>query len=610
MSLVSQLDSVISQLDAVISSQDLSAYPPTSTANQTTTNTSVPGPTSEEKQPAKSAAKLKPKVPIEPTSTIDEATGWPIDAITNRPIDPVTAQPLSKSEHKRKKKQFASDKKKAIKAAAKAAADQKRLDAKLAAAVIITEDASLPSATRITVANAASHIGSRVELRGWVQYVRKQSRNMFVELRDGTGYPPRLQCVFSGDLCNTKEALLLNRETSICIRGKLVSREFESTSKDQRPCEVEVDYYTVIGSSSPDINSILNEDANPQVQLDQRHWLIRHERSSIMLRMRCYLTQAFRDHFYAKGMVEVTPPTLVQTQVEGGSTLFPLKYFGEDAYLTQSSQLYLETCCPALGSVFCIMPSYRAEKSSTRRHLAEYTHVEAELPFLTFGELLDLLEEMVKDVCRRVATKHLDLLNHGRQLNHSTWPKELIESKEECSDFVVPEGDFVRMTHEDAIKYCNDKGIKNVIEHEDGKVEEREFRKGEDISEAPERKMVDMIGRPVFLIKFPADIKSFYMAKCSDRPDLTESVDLLLPGVGEIVGGSMREWNYDALMKGFETHGIDAEAYYWYTDLRKYGAQPSGGFGLGLERFLCWMLRIYHIRDSCLYPRFNGRCKP
>lgn len=291
--------------------------------------------------------------------------------------------------------------------------------------------------------------------------------------------------------------------------------------------------------------------------------------------------------------------------------MFKMKYFGEDAYLTQSSQLYLETCCPALGKVFCIMPSYRAEKSSTRRHLAEYTHVEAELPFLTFGELLDLLERMVKSVCRKVAEEHGELLDHGRQLNHPTWPSETAESKEkECPAFEIPEGEFVRMTHEDAIAFCNEKGIKNVIEHEDGRIEEREFRKGEDISEAPERRMVDMIGKPVFLIKFPADIKSFYMAKCADRKDLTESVDLLLPGVGEIVGGSMREWDYEAMMKGFKTHGIDAENYYWYTDLRKYGAQPSGGFGLGLERFLCWMLRIYHIRDSCLYPRFNGRCRP
>jgi len=593
MALVDQLDSVIGQLDAILSSQDLLNHSDTKP------------PTSEERKDD------APKVPIEATDKIDEATGWFIDAVTNRPIDPSTQQAISKNEHKKRKKALAADKKKRAKAAKKAAADKAILDAKLAAASVITEDAALAKAVRVTVAEALTNterIGQRVEVRGWVQYVRKQSKMMFIELRDGTGSPPRLQCVMNGALCNTKEALLLNREAAMMIRGSLVGRS--SSANDQRACELEVDYYEVWGPSSAEVNNLVNDSSNPQVQLDQRHWVIRNERTSIMLRMRCYMTQAFRDHFYSKGFIEVTPPTLVQTQVEGGSTLFPLNYFGEDAYLTQSSQLYLETAIPSLGNVFCIMPSYRAEKSSTRRHLAEYTHVEAEMPFLTFGELLDMLEEMVKDVCRRICAEHLDLLNHGRRLNHSTWPDSMDEAKEECPDFVPPTEDFVRMTHEEAIKFCNEHGIKNVIEHDDGRVEEREFLEGEDISEAPERKMIDMIGKPVFLIKFPADIKSFYMAKCKDRKDLTESVDLLMPGVGEIIGGSMREYDYDALMKGFATHGIDAKNYYWYTDLRKYGTQPHGGFGLGLERFLCWLLRIYHIRDSCLYPRFNGRCRP
>ena len=482
------------------------------------------------------------------------------------------------------------------------------MEEKLKSAVVIKEDTSLPKAKRIQIEDASKNIGQRVELRGWVQYVRKQSKLMFIELRDGTGSPPRLQCILDGDLCNTKDAILLNREATMMIRGKLVDRK--PNNKDKRLCELNVDYYEVVGSSAADINNIVNDKSGVQVQLDQRHWIIRNERSSIMLRMRCYMTQAFRDHFYSKGFIEVTPPTLVQTQVEGGSTLFPLKYFGEEAYLTQSSQLYLETCLPSLGNVFCIMPSYRAEKSSTRRHLAEYTHVEAEMPFLTFEELLDMLEDMVKDVCKRVADKHIDLLNHGRKVNHSTWPDDMPEAKEECPDFVVPTEKFVRLTHAEAIKYCNKHGIKNIIEHDDGTIEEREFKDGEDISEAPERKMIDMIGKPVFLIKFPADIKSFYMAKCKDAKELTESVDLLMPGVGEIIGGSMREYNYDAVMNGFKAHNIDPTPYYWYTDLRKYGTQPHGGFGLGLERFLCWMLRIYHIRDSCLYPRFVGRCKP
>lgn len=553
----------------------------------------------------------KPKVKVDKTDKVDNITGWFIDGITNRPIEPKSGQAISKNEYKKLKKKFAADQKKKEKEAKKAKEDAAKLEAKLKSAVVIKEDSSLSKAKRIKVFEAASNIGERVCIFGWVQYVRKQAKVMFVELRDGTGSPPRLQCVFNGDLCNTKDAILLNREASMMIKGTLIKRK-PIKGKDERICELNVDYYEVIGQSDADVNNIVNDKSGVQVQLDQRHWIIRNERTSIMLRMRCYMTQAFRDFFYSKGFIEVTPPTLVQTQVEGGSTLFPLRYFGEDAYLTQSSQLYLETCLPSLGSVFCIMPSYRAEKSSTRRHLAEYTHVEAEMPFLTFEQLLNLLEEMVKDVCKRVAEKHIDLLNHGRKINHSTWPNDMPEAKEDINkiDFKVPTEDFVRLTHADAIKFCNENGIKNVIENDDGTTYEREFKDGEDISEAPERKMIDMIGKPVFLIKFPADIKSFYMAKCHDAKELTESVDLLMPGVGEIIGGSMREYNYDAVMNGFKTHKIDPTNYYWYTDLRKYGTQPHGGFGLGLERFLCWMLRIYHIRDSCLYPRFVGRCRP
>eukprot|EP00485_Elphidium_margaritaceum_P009378 CAMPEP_0202699622 /NCGR_PEP_ID=MMETSP1385-20130828/12845_1 /ASSEMBLY_ACC=CAM_ASM_000861 /TAXON_ID=933848 /ORGANISM="Elphidium margaritaceum" /LENGTH=583 /DNA_ID=CAMNT_0049356601 /DNA_START=41 /DNA_END=1789 /DNA_ORIENTATION=- len=583
MSVVTRLDSAISQLDTLLAPQTRGLL------SNAAVNRSVAA--IEEKKAendAKKSTMTKTTTgTATPSTTTDETTGWLLDAVSKRPIDPATGAAISQKQWKKLKTKAFKDREKQKKEQLKAQEAARKLQAKLAAAVSIQADASLPTATRIHVRQAASFIGQRVELRGWVQYVRKQAHVMFVELRDGTGSPPRLQCVFNGALCNTKDAILLNREATMIVFGTLVART--ANAKDARVCELNVDYYQVIGAADADVNNIVNDSALPQVQLDQRHWVIRHERTAIMLRMRCYLTQAFRDFFYSRDMIEVTPPTLVQTQVEGGSTLFPLQYFGETAYLTQSSQLYLETCLPALGSVFCIMPSYRAEHSSTRRHLAEYTHVEAELPFIAFGDLLDLLEDMVTSVCRSVCAQHAELLNHARRLNHCTWPSDTPEAKEECPDFVPPSEKFVRLTHAEAIAFCNQHGIKNVIKDEnDNVIEEREFRDGEDISEAPERKMIDMIGKPVFLIKFPADIKSFYMAKCKDAKHLTESVDLLLPSVGEIVGGSMREYDYDAVMQGFKTHDIDPTPYYWYTDLRKYGTQPHGGFGLGLERFLCW----------------------
>ncbi|ETO34269.1 asparagine-tRNA ligase [Reticulomyxa filosa] len=275
----------------------------------------------------------------------------------------------------------------------KEAEHQRILEEKLKSAVKITENSSLPKPVRVTIDQCFKHpdkyADQRIEIHGWVHFLRQQKLRMFIDLRDGTGTPPRIQCVFEGDLTNTREAILLNREASLMIRGKVVKRE--SNEKDPRPVEVLVDYYEVIGSASADVETIVNKDANPQVLYDQRHWVIRTERPALILRMRCYITQAFRQHtrsnkkmeyiyvlififvlswttqngmnffvcfdytihefhlfffleqhFYDKGFIEVTPPTLVQTQVEGGSTLFPLDYFGEKAYLTQSSQLYLE----------------------------------------------------------------------------------------------------------------------------------------------------------------------------------------------------------------------------------------------------------------------------
>ncbi|GAA5939922.1 asparagine--tRNA ligase DED81 [Sporobolomyces koalae] len=475
--------------------------------------------------------------------------------------------------------------------------EQKRLaeQKKLEEAKSIVLDEPTSPAQKIKIRQAVEQRGKRVRVFGWVHRLRQQGGMTFVILRDGTGY---LQCVLSGRLSQTYDALTLTLESTVQITGEINQLPEGKTAPDNH--ELSADWFKVVGKAPGGDEAFLNkvsEETDASLLADSRHLVIRGENASAVLKVRSALLSSFRESYANLNLLEVTPPCMVQTQVEGGATLFGFDYYGEQAYLTQSSQLYLETCLPSLGDVFCVQESFRAEKSHTRRHLSEYTHIEGELAFIDFNELLEHIEELICQTIERVlANPKIKALIDQLWAGHPEGKK-----------FEAPSRPFMRMDYRDAIKWLNEHNITRPDEETgvDGP-----HQVGDDIAEAAERKMTDMIGRPIFLINFPREIKSFYMSRIPGDEGYTESVDLLMPNVGEIVGGSMRINDLDELLAAYEREGISPEPYYWFTDQRKYGTSPHGGYGLGLERLLAWLLNRHTVRECSLYPRWTGRCTP
>jgi asparaginyl-tRNA synthetase len=451
-----------------------------------------------------------------------------------------------------KKKKAAKEQELAIRE--KEQADKRQLVLEEAKKVVIKEDPSLPKPVRIRLdvtdpaivklrTSDSDTPGTRVRVLGRVHRLRAQKDVVFITLYDGYGL---LQCILTGPLVKTYDIMTLTLETSMALHGEMRAVPPKQHAPNDR--ELHVDYFTIIGRAAGDKEAITTRiapDSEPHTLLDLRHLVLRGETSSSVMKVRAAALRAFRRTFEEKQMLEVTPPAMVQTQVEGGSTLFQFDYYGEPAYLTQSSQLYLETCLASMGDVFCICPSFRAEKSLTRRHLSEYTHIEAELDFITFDDLLDHLEEILFRV--------IDLLLADPQI--AGYVKQL------NPEFKVPSRPVKRMRYSEAIEWLREHDIPN----EDGKP--HEF--GDDIAEAAERKMTDAINRPIFLTHFPTQIKAFYMKRDKEDPRLTESVDVLVPGVGEIIGGSCRIDDWEELMAAYKREEMDASPYYWYTDQRK-----------------------------------------
>lgn len=459
-----------------------------------------------------------------------------------------------------KKAQGALDahKKKLVKQQQQAAQEEEKEKSRLknledAKKIVLKEDESLPKAVKITIAYKNVELGegetkgTRVKVSGRIHRLRQQKQATFLTLIDGYGH---LQCVLAGDLTKTYDAITFAQGTSLTLFGEMRKVLAGQSAPDDR--ELHVDFYKVIGTSPSDVDAITNRVSAQQDQwessmLDNRHLVLRGDTASSVMKVRSAVEWAFAKAYKDLHFTKISPPAFVQTQVEGGSTLFELDYYGEKAYLTQSSQLYLETGIPSLGNVYCIEKSFRAEKSLTRRHLSEYTHVEAELDFIDFEDLLDHLEKMISTVISTIL-EDKEVAGYIKELN---------------PEFVAPTLPFKRMKYTDAIDWLNAQDPPILNEEGNPHV----F--GDDIAEAAERRMTDIINLPIFLTHFPLEIKSFYMKLDPEDARLTESVDVLIPGVGEIVGGSMRMEGYQELMDAYKREGIPPKEYYWYTEQRK-----------------------------------------
>ena len=408
---------------------------------------------------------------------------------------------------------------------------------------------------------------------GWVTKSAALKKYSFVDLSSAF---KTIKCVIPG----THD---LSFQTTLHVYGTI---KLNSTGKDEHMFELSVEKYVIYnGAKAPAFP--LNASSEKESKLDNGHLALRMKDRILFLKARSNMLHSMRDFYYKNSYVEVTPPTLVQTQVEGGSTLFSLDYYGEKAYLTQSSQLYLETAVPVAGKVYCIMPSYRAEKSKTSRHLSEFTHVEGELVDVTFVELTEQIEALVRYTIT--------------EFYNST----LLDIKKVFPDFtpfeLSPEP-FKRLTYKDAIEFLRSK---NHL-----KTDGTPYEYMDDIADASEKFICAEYGgnQPVFLTHFPHALKSFYMKKIEG--DLTESCDLLFPGVGETVGGSMRLDNYQQLHDSFVREGISPDPYYWYLDMCKFGPSQHGGYGLGFERLLMGLMGYKNVDESCIYPRKVSRCQP
>ncbi|MFO7273596.1 MAG: asparagine--tRNA ligase [Bacillota bacterium] len=434
----------------------------------------------------------------------------------------------------------------------------------------------------VTVDRLPQHEGETVELRGWVQNHRSSGKIQFIIFRDGTGICQAVLAVNDVPPEVFETGKRLTQESSLIIRG--------TVRKDPRaPGGYEIGVQDLEVVQIAEEYPITKKEHGVEFLMDHRHLWIRSSRQVAILRIRNEITMAIHQFLQERGFVLTESPILMGTAAEGGATLFETTYVNDEpAYLSQSGQLHVEATAMALGRVYTFGPTFRAEKSKTRRHLIEFWMVEPEAAYFTHEDNMKLQEELVTYIVRRVLERRSAEL---KTLGRDTTLLEKVEPP------------FPRITYTEAVEM-----LKKL--HKPGDDWEP-IEWGEDFGAPHETVLAQQFEKPVFVEKFPVKVKAFYMQPDPENPEVVLGADLLAPeGYGEIIGGSQRIHDPELLKRRFEEHGLDMETYGWYYDLRRFGSVPHSGFGLGIERTVAWICGLDHVRETIPFPRLLNRLRP
>ncbi|MCS7220373.1 MAG: asparagine--tRNA ligase [Anaerolineae bacterium] len=443
----------------------------------------------------------------------------------------------------------------------------------------------------VRIEDIARHVGEEVIIRGWLYHKTDKGRLQFLQVRDGTGIMQAV--VFQKNVSPQafESARRLTQESSLIVTGTV--RQDQRAPGIPGGYELDVQDLTVLQFAQD--YPITPKEHGVEFLLDRRHLWIRSSRQWAILRIRAEIIRAIRNWLDDHGFLLVDTPILTPSAAEGTSTLFPTDYHGIPAYLTQSGQLYNEANIFAFGKVYCFGPTFRAEKSKTRRHLQEFWMVEPEIAFCQLDELMEIEEQLVSHVVQTVLRNR---------------PNELKVLERDLSRLEKVEPPFPRISYDEAVELINQAAAQGCLVPPNNEPLPP-LPWGDDFGAPHETFLASQFEKPVFVHHYPTAVKAFYMEPEPDRPEVCRSVDLLAPeGYGEITGGSERMSDPDLLVKAIERHHLPREAYEWYIDLRKYGSVPHSGFGLGIERVVAWICGIDHVRETIAYPRMLNRIYP